>query len=169
MKAIVSRALALAAPLSCLLLASACSEQPVVPSPKPSPTTTPAPPPRPAADWRNARATPGDWVWSRTGGRSLARFGDGLFGLRCELDNVVLTRRGSGEGQVPMSVSTSTMTRTLSGSASAGEITVTLSARDALLDAMAFSRGHFAVDVAGLATLYVPSWPEVSRVIEDCR
>jgi hypothetical protein len=34
---------------------------------------------------------------------------------------------------------------------------------------MAFSRGRFAIETAGLPTLYVPSWPEVSRVVEDCR
>jgi hypothetical protein len=169
MKTIVSRALAAALSLSGLMLASACSEQRVVPVPKPSPTASPAPLPRPVADWRQARATPGDWVWSNAGGRSLARFAGGLFSIRCEQGNVVLARRGSGEGPTPMSISTSAMTRTLSGAGSASEIAVTLTARDPLLDAMAFSRGHFAVEVAGLAPLYVPSWPEVSRVIEDCR
>ena len=39
----------------------------------------------------------------------------------------------------------------------------------ALLDAMAFSRGRFAIDVNGLPSLYLPAWPEVGRVIEDCR
>jgi len=121
------------------------------------------------ADWRQARATPGDWVWSNAGGRSVARFADGLFSIRCEQGNVVLARRGSGEGRTPVSISTSAMTRTLSGAGSASEIAITLTAHDPLLDAMAFSRGHFAVEVAGLAPLYVPSWPEVSRVIEDCR
>jgi len=48
-------------------------------------------------------------------------------------------------------------------------LAVSLAARDPLLDAMAFSRGRFAVETAGLPTLYVPSWTEVSRVIEDCR
>jgi len=44
-----------------------------------------------------------------------------------------------------------------------------LSARDPLLDAIAFSRGRFALEAAGLETLYLPAWPELSRVIEDCR
>jgi hypothetical protein len=48
-------------------------------------------------------------------------------------------------------------------------IAATLTARDALLDAMAFSRGRFAIETQSLPTLYVPSWPEVSKVIEDCR
>ena len=42
-------------------------------------------------------------------------------------------------------------------------------ARDPLLDAMAFSRGRFAVEVSGGPTLVVPAYPEVTRVIEDCR
>jgi hypothetical protein len=40
---------------------------------------------------------------------------------------------------------------------------------DPLLDAMAFSKGRFAVEIGGLPTLYAPSWAEVTRVIEDCR
>lgn len=169
MKTIVSRSIATALPLFAVLLASACSQPRVVPAPQPGPTATPAPPPRPAVDWREARATPGDWKWNNAGGRSTARFAEGQFSLRCEQGSVVLARRGSGEGQVPVSISTSAMSRTLTGTGSAGGIAVTLNARDPLLDAMAFSRGHFAVEVAGLAPLYVPSWPEVSRVIEDCR
>jgi len=34
---------------------------------------------------------------------------------------------------------------------------------------MAFSRGRFALETAGQETLYLPSWPEISRVVEDCR
>jgi hypothetical protein len=51
----------------------------------------------------------------------------------------------------------------------AGWLVVVLTARDPLLDAMAFSRGRFALEAAGLETLYLPAWPELSRVIEDCR
>lgn len=42
-------------------------------------------------------------------------------------------------------------------------------ARDPQLDAIAFSRGHFVVSVPGTRDLVIPSWPEFSRVIEDCR
>ena len=38
-----------------------------------------------------------------------------------------------------------------------------------LLDAMAITRGRFAVEVEGEPGLYVPAWAEVTRVIEDCR
>jgi hypothetical protein len=42
-------------------------------------------------------------------------------------------------------------------------------AGDGALDQIAFSRGRFAVEAPGLASLIVPAWPEVTRVIEDCR
>jgi hypothetical protein len=42
-------------------------------------------------------------------------------------------------------------------------------ATDPLLDALAFSRGRFAINVAGAPSLVLPSWPEVSRVVEECR
>ena len=46
---------------------------------------------------------------------------------------------------------------------------VALAVRDPLLDAMAFSRGRFMLEVAGFPALYLPAWAEVGRVIEDCR
>ncbi|MCB2064608.1 MAG: hypothetical protein KDE25_14435 [Novosphingobium sp.] len=169
MKANVSRALkaALALPMV-LALVSSCSDRRVVPTP--APTGTPAPPPpRPAIDWEHAPATPGDWQWSNAGGRSQATFAQGLLQLRCQGGNVVLSRRGSADRAVPMTISTSAMTRTVDAQATAAGIQVAFAARDPLLDAMAFSRGHFAVEVPGVAAVYAPSWPEVSRVIEDCR
>jgi len=71
-----------------------------------------------------------------------------------------------------MRIMTETTTRLLDGqpaSAQSRDLAVTLSVRDSLLDAIALSRGRFAVEAAALPTLYLPSWAEVSRVIEDCR
>jgi hypothetical protein len=48
-------------------------------------------------------------------------------------------------------------------------MSITLSASQRLLDAMAFSRGRFRVEVAGLPQVLLPSWSEVGRVVEDCR
>ncbi|HCY02645.1 MAG TPA: hypothetical protein DHU71_07085, partial [Erythrobacter sp.] len=62
--------------------------------------------------------------------------------------------------------------RTLAATPAARELqslTATLAANDPLLDAMAVTRGRFAVETPGLSTLYLPPWAEVSRVIEDCR
>ncbi len=46
---------------------------------------------------------------------------------------------------------------------------IALAATDPLLDAMAFSRGRFTVEVPGTTALVLPSHAEVGRVIEDCR
>jgi hypothetical protein len=48
-------------------------------------------------------------------------------------------------------------------------LNATLPASDRFLDAIAFSRGRFAVEVQGLERLVLPTWPELARVIEDCR
>ena len=49
------------------------------------------------------------------------------------------------------------------------ELRAEVSAFDKLLDALAFSRGRFAVAVAGASPIVVPNWPEATRAIEDCR
>ena len=48
-------------------------------------------------------------------------------------------------------------------------ISVEIVSNDPLLDALAFSRGRVGVTVAGGPSLVVPAWPEVARVVEDCR
>lgn len=85
---------------------------------------------------------------------------------------VSLIRSGASPVPLPMSIVTSSKIRALSAEpAPQGQpqLTATLRAADPLLDAMAFSRGRFAVEVNGLPTLYLPAWAEVGRVIEDCR
>lgn len=159
---------------SAALLASCTAVPPAPPSPAPSPTpvkpvTAPAP-----SDWRDAPATPGDWTWSRENNRSVARFAGGALVLSCDPNarTVTLFRQGSAQGPVPVTIMASDIARQLTGAPVSGPppaISVTFPAADSFLDAMAFSRGRFAVETAGLPTLYVPSWPEVSRVIEDCR
>jgi hypothetical protein len=108
------------------------------------------------------------------GTRSVARFGGDALVLSCDraAGMVSLVRPGTATGDVAVTLITASTTRTLNAEAVAGPppmIALALPARDPVLDAMAFSRGRFAVETAGLPTLYVPSWPEVSRVIEDCR
>ncbi len=148
-----------------------------VPPPRPAPRPAPPPP----ADWRDAPQSPGDWRWSALSGSSQASFGlagvSPLVMLTCDLPSrTVLLARASvssdAPGAVPMTVRTTFNLRPLTSDPAAsrpGWITARLAARDPLLDAMAFSRGRFTLEVTGLATLYVPSWPELSRVIEDCR
>lgn len=106
--------------------------------------------------------------------RSVARFAGGALVLSCDptARTVTLLRQGTGQGAVPMTIRTIDTTRSLTGTPTAGPppaIAVTFRATDSVLDSMAFTRGRFAVETARLPTLYVPSWPEISRVIEDCR
>ena len=167
------------AALACAAL-SACVPRPE-PTPAPSPTPTPVPIPTPVAtptpvptysSWMDYPATPGDWSYA--GGT--ARFGDAAGGalleLRCNPPaRVVELMRAGTPGTVQgIVVRTETAARSIAvtpgtGLTPLGQIIAT----DPLLDAMAFSKGRFAVEVEGLPTLYVPAWPEVTRVIEDCR
>jgi hypothetical protein len=148
---------------------------PVAPPAAPAPPVpAPAPPAEPRLSWRDAAITPGAWQWSEAGGVSAARFADGLFEIRCERasGSIVLARRGTAAGPVAATIATTTQRRTVIAQPYAGPpqvLAITLAAHDDLLDAMAFSRGRFAVEMAGVAPLYLPVWPEFSRVVEDCR
>lgn len=168
---------ALAAASLVLAALTSCTATTPPPAPLPAPVIAPrpAPPPplpaAPAVHWRDAPLTPGNWRWSREGALSVARFDGDLFAMACDPASrtVTLSRRGDMAGDVPMTIVTFHQTRPLSGLTRQGRIAVALDGGDALLDAMALSRGRFAIETAGLPTLYLPSWSEVTRVVEDCR
>lgn len=143
------------------------------PGPRPAPAPSPTPPPF-AGNWIDAPQTPGDWFYDA----GAARFGppqsEALLVLRCDRPNgvVEVVRAGTAPGATQMSIRTETMDRGVAVTPSPGPlptIVARIPARDPLLDAMAFSRGRFAVEITGLPTLYVPAYPEVTRAIEDCR
>ncbi|EHJ62606.1 hypothetical protein NSU_0434 [Novosphingobium pentaromativorans US6-1] len=144
---------------------------PPQPAQRPTPTPAPTPLPPPASDWRDAPATPGDWQYAPGSTGSFASFAGAQFILRCERQQqkVSLTRAGVAAGPVSMAIRTTEGERTLVANPLQGGVSTSLAARDPLLDDIAFSRGRFAVQVPGMAALYIPSWTEVSRVIEDCR
>ena len=167
--------------LAAIAFLSACAAQR-----KPLPAPAPAPPPPvaiampapPPADWRDAPVTPGTWRYEATLASSTATFGPvsstPLATLGCDRANgrVALRHAGAAPGPVPISITTSTATRTFTATPEAGpmpQLVLMLGVRDPVLDAMAFSRGRFVIKVAGLPPLYLPTWPEVGRVIEDCR
>ncbi|MEQ1543172.1 MAG: hypothetical protein ABL926_13075, partial [Novosphingobium sp.] len=148
------------------------------PVPLPVPRPAPLPLPRVSADWRDAAQTPGTWTWRGDGGTSVAQFGEPglppLASVTCDraAGQVLLARQSRASGTVPIQVTTTATSRALVSEplrSSAGWLVVALRARDPLLDAIAFSRGRFAFEAAGEATLYLPSWPEIGRAIEDCR
>jgi hypothetical protein len=120
----------------------------------------------PAVDWRSVPVASGSWNWRAIPGGSEAVFADGRgpqFALRCTVASrrVSLTRTGAING-APLVVRTSSGDRTLPWIAN-------LPATDPLLDAIAFSRGRFVVEVAGAPRLVLPAWPEAARAVEDCR
>lgn len=126
----------------------------------------------------DAPQTDGDWTYlsGPTGGT--AQFGlpggEPRLLIRCDrpAGSVSLVRSGHAVAPLPVRVLTETTERVLDGYPSGTApptIEVRLAASDSLLDAMAFSKGRFALEVGGLETLYVPAWPEITRVIEDCR
>jgi hypothetical protein len=127
--------------------------------------------PQAARDWREAPITPGDWNWGMEGGQSVARFAGGVLVLRCDPSGgtVTLVRAGAATRPVPITVTTTSGVHALTASPASGAIAAAIPARAPVLDAMIFSRGRFALEAQGLPPLYVPSWPELSRVAEDCR
>jgi len=172
--------LLLGAGIACLAL-NAC-----VPAPKPTPTPVPAPAPAPAprpapapapppfaGEWMDAPLTAGDWRYAAGTATFSAPDGSALLSLRCAAGAVTLERAGIGNEFAPtLIVRSEAASRSLSPMATAGppgSTAASVPAQDPLLDAIAFSKGRFAVESAGLATLYVPPYPEVTRVIEDCR
>lgn len=165
--------------LAALLIAGSCA-----PIPRPAPSRAPvgqAPPlaPRPAplaADWRDWPVTPGRWTYTRDERGSVALYGqtgtDAVALLRCDAraGRMFLSRAGTVAG--PLTVRTSSIARTVQMGATGGEppyVAASFAPTDSLLDAMAFSRGRFALDQPGTSPLALPAWAEIGRVIEDCR
>ncbi|AXB78192.1 hypothetical protein TQ38_011920 [Novosphingobium sp. P6W] len=139
-----------------------------VPAPRPSPSAPAAPP---ASDWRDVPITPGDWSYAANAGGSIASFG-GVFTLRCapQAGTITLTRAATPRtAPTTITVTTSDGSRGFTGRSTSAGIEIALPAREKVLDSMAFSRGRFAIASPGETTLYIPSWTEVTRVIEDCR
>lgn len=166
-----------------VLTVTACVPQPksappaqTRPAPAPEPTT---PPPAPVYDsWMDAPQTPGDWLYGQPDGGSLARFGERnsepRFAMACDqrARQLQLVRYVPGRTTAAtMVIRTESQTRSLAAAPApdGGALIARLAASDRLLDAMALSKGRFAVEVRGTPTLYLPSWAEVTRVIEDCR
>lgn len=128
-------------------------------------------------NWLDAPQTPGDWSYRDRGSVTLAVFteagGGESFALVCRNKGggeMLLSRAGVAGQPVPMQIITETGRQLFNAEPSDSQtLDVRLRSRNPLLDAMALSRGRFAVETAGLKTLYLPSWAEVTRVIEDCR
>ncbi len=160
-----------------VLTLAACATPKVPPLPPPAPPLVirPAPPPLPAADWRDLAQSPGDWRWSVAAGKSTAAFGEpgavAALTLACDAAtrSVVLTLSEPAVAPATVSITTTSQRRILAGAPVTGGLAVAILGRDGILDAIAFSRGRFIVQTLGAPPVIAPSWPEISRVIDDCR
>ncbi|MFC7537776.1 hypothetical protein ACFQPG_10425 [Sphingomonas sp. GCM10030256] len=117
-------------------------------------------------DWKVAPVTSGTWSYRSVPGGSEAVFQDyrgPQLTLRCTLATrqVTVVRSGAQPGSALGVLTTSAQRSLPPGN--------TVSGLDPLLDAVAFSRGRFAIQSAGAPLLIVPTWPDAARSIEDCR
>jgi hypothetical protein len=180
--------LALSASLVLLLLLGACVPPPAPTPPPPIAAPAPVAPPPPIIavefpielpdNWADLPRTEGDWVYRQgdAGGAALFSTPAGepllLFGCSTDSGRVVLMRYSRPlPAQVRLDVRTETAARSvdLQRTTDGTGALWALPANDPLLDAIAFSRGHFAVGLSNAAPIYPPSFPEITRVIEDCR
>ena len=130
----------------------------------------------PTVDISTAMPAEGRWTYAAVPSGSEVTFSNAAaqpqLTIRCARPTRQVTISKPASAAVPfLFVWTSGLTRNVPASfnPATARISATLSAFDALLDAVAFSRGRIAVSVSGQPTLVLPAWSEAARVIEDCR
>ena len=169
-----------AAAIAVLSLA-ACST--VVPPPSQQPTQPKAqpqaPPPKPVAgDWTEWPIAAGDWVYRQDTRGSIALFGpqraDATLTVRCDKSQrkIYISRAGQVTSGAQMTLRASSGLQSYPAGNSGGSpnyAAIALATNDFMLDRIATTRGRFAVETTGLASIAVPIWPEFTRVVEDCR
>jgi hypothetical protein len=68
-----------------------------------------------------------------------------------------------------ITITTTYAARTIAAVASSDRATAEIAAFDSFLDGVAYSRGRIMIAVPTGERLILPAWPEIARVIEDCR
>jgi hypothetical protein len=169
----------LAAASLALLALGACvprAEPPApLPAPAPVPRVVPVPPPPapppPTTDWATGPLSPGNWVYTPSSSAPAALFRSEPvgFAVRCQQDRLIWLGIIGAQGDALVIRTSFGMRRLPAERVHLNEMTAQLPAGDPLLEQMAFSRGRFLVTVEGGPSLVVPAWPELARVIEDCR
>jgi hypothetical protein len=137
------------------------------------------PPPQPQslpADWGDWPLAPGDWIYRRDERGSIALFGpagqNALLTLRCDTQRqrLYLSREGASGTRIVVRASSS-MKEFVAGptGGTPAYVAAEIAPADPILDAIALSRGRFALEAEGQQSLAIPSWPEIAKVVEDCR
>lgn len=129
-----------------------------------------------ATDFSYSPVSPGSWVYRSIAGGSEASFVDGTGTTRMVLACGKITRlvtisRVSAAPAASLTFWTSSLSRDLGArfDQRAGRVITQVGSTDALLDALAFSRGRFASMMPGSPALVLPAGPEIAHVVEDCR
>ena len=118
----------------------------------------------------------GTWAYRAIPGGSESDFIDGSavvrFKIRCDrvARKVSISRMNVPAATATLSIWTTTLSRSVPARfLPTKELVADMAATDPLLDAIAFSRGRLATAAEGAPMVAVPAWPEIDRVIEDCR
>ncbi len=160
-----------------LLTLGACVPRSAPPAPAPAPRPVPLPPAPPPApepppmDWATGPLSPGDWSYRPSSSAPLAIFQSDAasFTVRCQQGRAIWLGVTGAQGDALVIRTSFGMRRLPAERVHLNEMLAQLPTADPLLEQMAFSRGRFLVTVEGGLSLVVPAWPEVARVIEDCR
>ncbi len=145
---------------------------------QPRPLAVPQPAPIPvAAEWVDRPISVGDWNYRAEAGGSAALFGavgqSAEFIVRCDRasNRILLSRGGASAGSMTVRATSGlkSFTTEADTQGSIGRAVAALTPQDNHLDAMIFSRGRFLISANNAADLIVPAWPEIARVVEDCR
>jgi hypothetical protein len=134
------------------------------------------PPPTTQTNFTYASPIGGSWAYAATSDGSEATFLNAASQSQLIVHCARATRRVSiakpAAAAAPfLLIWTTTQTRNAPASfnSATARLTADFAAFDPLLDALSFSRGRIAFSVTGTPPLVLPPWPEIARVVEDCR
>ncbi|MGK2909299.1 MAG: hypothetical protein ACSLE1_05820 [Sphingobium sp.] len=121
--------------------------------------------------------TAGIWRYQQAGVSSSATFGVAgahpVLTLRCEMPSrqvVFVPAAARVAGQMIVRTTFGAASWPLqASSANPAQLVAVRAGSDAALDQIAFSRGRFVIEVPGAAPLVLPTWAEITRIVEDCR
>jgi hypothetical protein len=140
------------------------------------PASLPAQTSNAAAAYAHATPLGGAWTYAAAAGGSQAVFADAAARTQLTVRCNRTTRRVSiskpASAAAPfLFVWTSSQSRNVPASfqPASAQVVADLPAMDALLDAIAFSRGRLAFSASGAPAIVLPVGPELTRVVEDCR
>ncbi len=148
---------------------------PPLATPTPRPTSTPTPVPT-YTSWMDVPQTPGDWRYGPIAGGTAGSFGEAAseprFAIRClRRGEIELVRYGNFAGDDAMTVRTESVSRRVAGLPMTDNpsLRAVLPASDSLLDAMAFSKGRFAIEARGVPTLIISASPAATESVRPPR